>query len=119
MRTGASFLEPTHLIDAPEIALPSDAETTVPVIPGPSAKREGQQPEMGTTASKTIVARPITSGLTAEFRGRTAAVQHAGAHRAKVSTRLDRPRPCTLWITDPCNDLLGGTAVIAPAAEPL
>ena len=79
MRTGASFLEPTHLIDAPEIALPSDAETTVPVIPGPSAKREGQQPEMGTTASKTIVARPITSGLTAEFRGRPPAFQHAGA----------------------------------------
>ena len=48
------------------------------------------------------------SRLTVEFRGRTLTVQHAGAHRAKVSTRLGRPRPSTLWITGPCNDLLGG-----------
>jgi len=29
-----------------------------------------------------------------------------------VSTRLGRPRPSTLWITGPCNDLLGGGGMI-------
>src|SRR6478735_7106570 len=40
--------------------------------------------------------------ITAEFRGRSPAVQHAGAHRAKVSTTHVRPRPSTLSVTDPC-----------------